>query len=690
MPDYFIDQQGQRHYAPGAPTNVDGSALATPSPAAKGIVAWVYQGSRGGEPYVAYPCDSASAVQALLSADQAEVVTRFAFTPANDVKVPSGVSRLYLVRANPAERAALTIVNGDGNVATFSAADWGLYGNDIQVKVENGTVSGKKFTVQYGGETQYVDDAGDMEAINFIYVAPGATPPAGYAITVLKVAVNPSAADGAAAVTINYAFTGPAGAAINPSTWMAFDGAIDIAIGAQTAAAARTFSVTGILKAAIPGHAAGETYTESIEVASAGHTTSTATWSEITSIDPDNALEGDATYTGNAFALLRRTSVGGNAYNTLQKVADRVNAFAARGFLATLQTAETTLDVSNLDKVTTPQAINDADGYTCPAYLYDFIRDVSENITWGVMARAAGATGLPSNLVYTHLSGGADGDAEAVQGDGKTGYQKAFDALKYIKPINTVTCDSTVAAVHALGGAHITYMCGAGEDERNACFGVPGATSRGTAAGQLYALRLALASRNVSLCCQKVDTYQGGVQTTFEPSYLALLLAAIQAGRVKGTGITRKIANILALTDNPGVAATNWTVDADKEDLIRNGYTLFEASDRGYRVLRANTSYGQDQNTYFSNMVPNESLNQSAKNLRGVMQEFIGEEDTSAPEAIVKSRARDELDRQVRDGEIRAYRNLGITDAGSYVSTVVEVMPKSERLWMPITIRTFR
>lgn len=689
MPDYFIDQQGQRWYTPGAPTNIDGTSLSAPNPAAKGNIAWVYQASRGGEPYVPMRCDSASAVKALLPAEVAEVVTRLAFTPANDVKVPSGASRLILVRANPAERAQLVLVNGDGNVATFKAADWGLYGNDIQINVETGTGGiGKKFTAQYGGLTQVVDNAGNLDAFNAIYVAPGSTPPAGYALTVLKIAVDPNVANGSPVVTINYAFTGN-NTTINPSSWMAFDGAVNIAIDAQAAGASRDFDITGVLKAAIPGHSAGETYTETVTVASAGNASTVATWSEITSIAPAAATEGTVTYTGNAFALNRKTSTGTSAYDTLTKIVDRINAFSARGFGATLSTARTTLDPNNLDKVATPQAINDSDGYTVPMDLYDFIAKVSAGVSWGTITRTSAATGVPSNLVYTHLAGGADGDGESVQSDGKTGYQKAIEALQNVKPVNTICCDSSAAAVHALVKTHLDYMGGRGQDERNAVLGVPGATSRGTTAGQLYALRNAVASRNMSLCCQKVDTYQSGVQVTLEPPYLALMIAAVQAGRVKGTGVTWKYLNALAITDNPGTAATNWTDADNHEELIEYGYTLVETTDRGFRVRRGNTSYGQDDNALFSSMVANESANQSAKNLRTVMQAFIGENNT-VPKAVIKSKATTELDRQVKEGEIFGWRNLDIVIAGNYVTTDVEVAPTEEFLWTPVNVRLYR
>ena len=691
MPDGYVNPTtGQKRYAPGAPTSVDATRLGGVGPAAKGVIGLAYEGPLGGEPLVAREITSATALKAIWPAEMAQKIAKLLFQPSKDPRVPAGASKLILVRANPATRAQLVITNADGDVATVSAYDWGLFGNEIQVKVEAGTTSGKKFTALNGSYSQVADNAGDMDAFSAEYTAPGGTPPAGWALATLTIAVDPNAADGSPAVTVAYNFTGPqAVAGIDPRTWMAFDGSIRIAIGAQAAGASRTFAITGVLKAAYDGHAAGASYTESVVVASSGATTSGATWSDITLINPPDVLDGDATYTGSAFALNKRASTGAAQYDTIAKVVDRINAFSARGFAGTLETTERSLPVSSLDKVATPQTIKGA-SYTVPADLYHFLKTVAASVSYVTLTRAAAATGVPANVVYTNLVGGADG----IAGTGAGGdWSKAIDAFEdqYVNSV-VVWSDSLTAAadIVAVGGylnAHCAQMCGEGEDERNCYIGVPGGSDYDSDADGLLGMQLVLSSRHMTLTCQQIQDYVGSTLTTFEPNAYALLLAAVEAGRIVGTGITRKTLNIAGFVDNPGVAATDWTVPADKEKLIEHGYALVEKFRGGYRVLRGNTSYTADENPIYSSIVANASANQSAKNLRLQMEDFIGEENT-VPEGVIRSEARKELDRQVGAKEIRAYDPLTIeiVPAGNAFQVKVTVAVTEEYLWAPITV----
>lgn len=684
MPDFYLDASGQKHFRPGAPGRIDGSSVATPGPASKGTVFLLYEGARGGEPLVPRAVTSGSDLSSILTARDAKVFGHCAFTPCNDEQVPAGVESLVLVRVNPATRAQLALVNGDGDAVLAKANDWGLYGNALQVKVESGT-TGKKVTVKQGADEAYVDNVGVKPALKVAYTAPVGAVPAGWAVAGLTVAVDPNAVNGDDGVTVAYSVTGPAAAqATDPRGWMAFDGPVTIAIGAQDAGVSRLFEITGTLKVAAGAKAAGETDTEIVEVDSASSATSTKSWAEVSAIEPPATMQGDATYTGKAFSLPINTAGGAAAYRTITACADKINQKTARGFLATLQTAESGLLVTNLDKVTA-QSIVGA-GYTLTAALYDFLVKCNTNLPWVSFFRATGATGLPSNVAFTNLAGGADGSA--VQADWDAGL-RAIEDLEG----NTVVPWSSDPAVHAAVLAHCTFMAGKGQDERDCCLGVPGGTARGTSAGQLYALRLALANRNVSLYCQKPVIYdENGEELTLEPYALALMAAAADAGRVKGAGLTRKYLNVIRVEDHPGAAATNWTVKANGDELIENGYALVELAKRpraGYRILRANTSYGADTNPFFSSKTANGAANRSSKNLRAVLDLAIGQENT-VPVKILESAARKELERQVDAGELLRWASLEMRESGNTVSLSVQVQPPEERLWAPYTLNLVR
>jgi hypothetical protein len=694
MPNAFVNPwTGQATYLPSAPTRIDGSGLSSVQPAARGVGVLVYEAERGGEPCVPYLCDSAAALRTLLPIPIVEVLSRVAFTPATDAKVPGGFSRLIMVRANPATRAMLALLDAGGysaaDAAIIRAADWGLYGNDIQAKVETGTNAGKKFTVTMGDETQVVDDAGDMDAIDLLYTAPGATPPAGVVLTTLEVSVDPNAADGDPAVIVQFLLTVTGGtAAFDPRTWMAFDGnAADasgrLVFGCGAQGSEKTVIITGTRKDT------GATVTDTITVGAAATTFySTYAFSEVTSLDLSD-LTGAVTVAGSAFALAKKTATGTPAYDTIRKVRDRIVS-KGRGFSSTFQTATTGLAVADLDalEATTIKGAT----VNLPADLYDFVTKVGAGVSFVTVERATDAVGLPDNVSDTNLAGGSDGSADEVGDGGTTGWEKAEAALhaEALKPINSICVASTDPAVHVTFFDHIAWRNGKGEDEANLYLGVPGLTDKGTGTGKLYTLRVALANRNVNLFCQQIDHYMDRVVTTFEPWLLAMQVAAIENGRAKGTGVTRKYLNCVAVHDNPGTGAGNWTVENDAEALVANGYTLIATVPKGIRVLRGNTSYGQDTNPIFSSIVGNGYANLIAKGLRGRMEEFIGEENAAAPKAILERVAAQYMDVVVAAGQAVAYRNLEVVVYGDYFTTSVEVAPTEEYLWTPISERIYR
>lgn len=78
-----------------------------------------------------------------------------AFAPSAETGSP-GV--LYAVRVNPATPSTLTLKDGSSNnVIVLASTDYGLHTNDLMVKVEAGSVTGKKVTTGRGGQT-YVGD----------------------------------------------------------------------------------------------------------------------------------------------------------------------------------------------------------------------------------------------------------------------------------------------------------------------------------------------------------------------------------------------------------------------------------------------------------------------------------------------------------------------------------------------------
>ena len=73
-----------------------------------------------------------------------------AFSASAEVSAPGAI---YAVRVNPAVQAAWTFKDASSaDVLTIQSTDYGLYTNNIQVKIESGSVAGKKVTTQQGSK----------------------------------------------------------------------------------------------------------------------------------------------------------------------------------------------------------------------------------------------------------------------------------------------------------------------------------------------------------------------------------------------------------------------------------------------------------------------------------------------------------------------------------------------------------
>lgn len=89
-----------------------------------------------------------------------------AFDPSAQTGGPSTV---VAVRVNPATQAALALANASAaTVINLASTDYGLRTNQIKVKIENGSVSGKKLTTQLGN-AYYTQDNVARNALKIRY-----------------------------------------------------------------------------------------------------------------------------------------------------------------------------------------------------------------------------------------------------------------------------------------------------------------------------------------------------------------------------------------------------------------------------------------------------------------------------------------------------------------------------------------
>lgn len=126
---------------------IDDSALANRNLGVGNVLAIVGR-SAGGQPNTPLRFGSPSEARAALRAgDLMEAVIK-AFDPSAQTGGPTTV---VAVRVNPASRSSLTLLDaGSVPVISLQSTDFGLYTNQIRLKIENGSTSGKRLTTQLG------------------------------------------------------------------------------------------------------------------------------------------------------------------------------------------------------------------------------------------------------------------------------------------------------------------------------------------------------------------------------------------------------------------------------------------------------------------------------------------------------------------------------------------------------------
>jgi hypothetical protein len=113
-----------------------------------GNVLGVIGSSVGGAPNTALRFGSASEARAVLKDGDLLRAIEKAYDPSSQTTGPSTV---VAIRVNPATQATLALNDAATfNVINLASTDYGLYNNQIKVKVETGSSVGKKLTTQFG------------------------------------------------------------------------------------------------------------------------------------------------------------------------------------------------------------------------------------------------------------------------------------------------------------------------------------------------------------------------------------------------------------------------------------------------------------------------------------------------------------------------------------------------------------
>ncbi len=329
-------------------------------------------------------------------------------------------------------------------------------------------------------------------------------------------------------------------------------------------------------------------------------------------------------------AAARSLTVRGNAinagfagYNTLQKLADKVNG--SSGFTLTLLTGETALDPSNLDVAAAASCLSPA----APNFygnLYDIITEINSGSQLVTASAASGATGEPDNTTAAvYLTGGHEGSTtpgqEAIPTSTFADWQGAIDLLTKLR-VNTIWVSTPNVAVHAAVKAHCQYMAGIGRSERDSKLGLMDVAETGLASKtEIKTQALNLNTRHCQLWAQQVERYNTeGDAEVFDAPFGAAIIAGMQAGSDPGTPLTHRIMNTLSLKQD-----STWNPIDDSEEMIKAGLCFGEVVDNvGRRVVRSITSHLSSTNLAFQEASVNEASNVSIFTYRSAMEAVVG------------------------------------------------------------------
>ena len=146
---------GRLIVSPVTASRVDDSAMANQNLSVGNVVALVGR-SKGGKPNSILRFGSPAQARAELLDGELLTAVLKAFDPSSQT---GGPAEVVAVRVNPATQATLALQNGSAvTQITLSSTGYGLYANQIKVKVENATNLGKKLTVQLGNDYYSADD----------------------------------------------------------------------------------------------------------------------------------------------------------------------------------------------------------------------------------------------------------------------------------------------------------------------------------------------------------------------------------------------------------------------------------------------------------------------------------------------------------------------------------------------------
>ncbi|MBE0436221.1 MAG: hypothetical protein IBX56_10505 [Methylomicrobium sp.] len=146
---------GRLIVSPATMTRVDDTAMYNRNPAIGNVLA-IIGPSDGGKPLTALRFGSTAEAKSVLRGGESLKAIEKAFDASPQTAAPSTV---VFVRVNPATQSVLTLKDAaDNESINLVSEGYGRFTRNIRIKVESGTLRGKKLTTQFGNDFYTLDN----------------------------------------------------------------------------------------------------------------------------------------------------------------------------------------------------------------------------------------------------------------------------------------------------------------------------------------------------------------------------------------------------------------------------------------------------------------------------------------------------------------------------------------------------
>lgn len=623
-----LNLNGLKIFRPGVYAEVDASALGGSSPSTGNLA--IVGDFPNFEQNEALTFTSASALVSYDPSDRALAhIGAIAFSPSLDERVPAGAASLTVLNVQPNTCAQFSFEDANGDYAlVVKSSVWGSKGNRTQVTIANANTDQVNITVARDGVSESFTgiESGDVASVYYAGSLLDTVALTGDRVTGLAYSWTQGEPMSGGAVSFNEADM-VSGAPLN----------VSLSTSAHTASVVVT--ITG---EDLEGVSANSVLTFS---AGSGTTQTTAvSFGRVTSV---SATSADTAYTGNVVVA------GGVSFAPADfaSLAALVSALDQLPNVVASYLAAEDYDADAFDAMN--QSIKGSGAaaeFRCD--LEAILRALSSS-TLVTVERAAGGVASVAQQ--------ASGSVTALLSGGATSASVLADWVAALATIESADIQILVpwTSDASLWGAvkgHLRLAALAGR-ERNAWVGA--AASQSLTA--LNALAKSLNDRNMALVGQSIKHVDPqGLVKTLEPKYLALMLAAMQAGTPVATPLTRKEPNVV---DVLGA----WDANRDAGEAISKGICALSRGPLGWRVERSVTTWLRDDNPVFSEVSANESVNASLRDLRAGLDPFVGLGNVGFTASRLQSIVTARLNRQVLDGVIKAFRDVVIESVGDTV-----------------------